>query len=519
MRNVIGACGLMAVLLGTFGCGAAPSQVQSLPNGAPSDPATPPAEPAGPAPEDLTRAAELYEELERQVALYRDGLDLLRDGEEVAGETVIADATRGLSLTYASCASTPGCDLTRIWAASERLLSEQSLVVKFQANELRDVSSSACLVEDLDSDPRGLDLTLDGPGVQPALGVPEVQRTVAMLRGTDLRDLITLNGPVKAALDDWLTWLRPELMTSYENYMFLRERIAPIYDEAGLPEALLFGMIATETHGKVHATSRAGARGILQFMRYTGQKYGLHVVDGFDERLDPVEATRANVGYLNDLFELLNNDLEKALASYNAGEGRLMRLNRRLGDISMWDRSFYYSLPRETRDYVPRIFAAAWLFLHPEEYNLEWPALGLDETQLVLQRETSLSELTVCLGHTGESRGGWFRTLRNLNPRIDPSDRLEPGYVIAVPGLLAQAYTTRCLGDDGLLQRAQELHAANYPDSGDMIQYTVRTGDTLGKIANRHRCISMRELADLNRVRPPRYVISVGQTLQIPDCM
>ena len=111
--------------------------------------------------------------------------------------------------------------------------------------------------------------------------------SVSLLRGTDLRDLITLNGPVNAAIDDWLTWMRPNLMQAYENYRYLRAEMAPVYAEAGLPEALLFAMIATESGGKVHAISRAGAAGPLQFMRYTGQRYGLIMDDGFDLRLDP----------------------------------------------------------------------------------------------------------------------------------------------------------------------------------------------------------------------------------------
>ena len=133
--------------------------------------------------------------------------------------------------------------------------------------------------------------------------LPELGDTVSLLRGNDLREMIRLNGPVKAALDDWLTWNRPMFMRSYEYYQYLRDKIAPIYEEAGLPEALLFAMIATETGGRVHSYSHAGAAGLLQFIRSTGRRYGLREVDGFDMRLDPEAATRANVAYLNDQFE------------------------------------------------------------------------------------------------------------------------------------------------------------------------------------------------------------------------
>ena len=69
-------------------------------------------------------------------------------------------------------------------------------------------------------------------------------------------------------------------------------------------------------------------------------------------------ATRANVAYLNERFEALNGNLAMALAAYNGGENRVMNLRRRYGD-NFWDSRVYYSLPRETREYVPRILAAA----------------------------------------------------------------------------------------------------------------------------------------------------------------
>ena len=75
----------------------------------------------------------------------------------------------------------------------------------------------------------------------------------------------------------------------------------------------------------------------------------------------------------------------------------------------------------------------------------------------------------------------------------------------------------RCL-DDALMARIFELHQANYPPEPPMIRYKVKRGDTLGRIASRHRCASQGEIAALNRLRAPRYTIRVGQTLKIPTC-
>jgi hypothetical protein len=178
---------------------------------------------------------------------------------------------------------------------------------------------------------------------------------------------------VRAALNDWLTWKRPELVDTFDNYRFLRAELAPIYREPALPEALLFAIMATESRAKAHAFSRAGAAGPMQFMRRTAMRYGLGSGDGFDLRLDPVASTRASASYLNDRLDDLEDDLEKALAAYNVGESRLRRLHIKLDGSSLWDPAMQQSLPAETRRYVPKVLAAAWLFLHPDELGVSWP--------------------------------------------------------------------------------------------------------------------------------------------------
>jgi membrane-bound lytic murein transglycosylase D len=466
----------------------------------------PPAEEIAP-PEPAAPEAgldELYRHVPAYAVLYNEGIELIVAGQEVLGEQKIADATNGLLSDAEECSRFTDCEMRVFLDAFDRLLTDQGIALKQQALRVEELQVS--IEEDVERE----------PGTSPfAAAIPELGRSASLLRGTDLTEIITLNGPVRAALDDWLTWMRPMLMDAYHNYQFLRRKMAPVYEEAGLPEALLFAMLATETGGKVHSYSRAGAAGPLQFMSRTGRRYGLKVVDGFDMRLDPEAATRANVGYLNDRFEELNNSLEMAVAAYNGGESRIRSLQRRHGS-NLWDNRIYYSLPRETREYVPRVLAAAWLFLHPDEYNLEFPALDSETTMLELQADIAINELSICLGQQGHP-DGWFRTLRNLNPKLKPGDRVKTGERIEIPTFLAPAYEEHCL-DGEFVARARELHEANYPAEGEMIRYTVRRGDTLGRIASRFRCASIGEIADINRIRAPRYVIQLGQTLKIPSC-
>ena len=94
---------------------------------------------------------------------------------------------------------------------------------------------------------------------------------------------------------------------------------------------------------------------------------------------------------------------------------------------------------------------------------------------------------------------------------------MEPGETLIVPVDLVPAYEERCL-DGELLAEMQLMHDANYPERPEMIPYTVRRGDTLGRIASKFPCVNVRELAAVNNIRPPRYLIRTGQRLRIPAC-
>jgi membrane-bound lytic murein transglycosylase D len=418
----------------------------------------------------------------------------------------LATASTRIRQGTTRCAELAGCDLDLFVGAYDYLLDEQSEALRSQGFRLAE--AEATLEEE---SPRE-------EGTAPFSGeMPEHERSANLLNGTDLSRLIELNGPVRAALDDWLTWMRPNLKTAWHNYQFLRPQMAPIYEQASLPEALLFGILAAESGGKVHAHSRAGAAGPLQFIRATGRRYGLTERDGFDLRYDPEAATRANVAYINQYLGAFNNSLEKVLAAYNGGEARMARIQRRYGETSFWDRRVYYQFPRETREYVPRVLAAAWLFLHPEKYGLELTPIDPSTVTLDPRSPIALDELAICLGESGDWSDGWFRTLRNLNPRLGPGDRVEPGDPIIVPAGLATAYEESCLEGE-LLAETRLMHDANYPERPEMIPYTVRSGDTLGRIAARFPCVNVRELAAVNNIRPPRYLIRAGQRLRIPAC-
>ncbi|MFM7786381.1 MAG: transglycosylase SLT domain-containing protein, partial [Gammaproteobacteria bacterium] len=399
------------------------------------------------------------------------------------------------------CVRTRGCEPQRVMAAYGNLLALRSSALAGAPAE------PFAVIEPLESDaPISRDM-------------PEVERSIGLLHGVQLDQVIRVNGPIKAALHDWLTWMRPNLVDAWENYQYLRYLMWPAYEKAGLPEALLFGILAKESGGKVHAVSNAGAAGPLQFMYHTGLRFGLGNDKGFDTRYDPAEAARANVEYLNERFRELNNNLEFALAAYNGGEGRMRRIHNRARNKPFWSAEVMAQLPRETQEYVPYVLAAAWLFLHPEDYGLEFPRIDGAPGSVQLSHPMTLAELTVCLGQAG-SRDGWFRTLRNLNPRVDPNARIAAGTAVALPGALVPVYEAQCI-DGRMAKLAAELQRARVPGSvayGGGRKYIVRAGDTLATIARKQGCSSPQALARANNIAPPRYLIRPAQELKLVGC-
>lgn len=471
----------------------------------------------------------LYDRMNQASKGYEDSIEQARRGDTPQAARTRKQSLDQLKDASARCSLTPGCDPQRFAAVFDRLL------------RLKD--GSFIEGEDADDTEQGAEV-----GAQPgdttgsvALGsLPQAQRSVTLLKGQKFSDLMVMNGPVKAALEMWLTQLRPNLMDAYVNYQMMRYKMWPAYQKADLPEALLFGIMAKESGGKVHAVSRSGASGPLQFMYATGLRFGLSSVNGFDERFDPTMAAQANAEYIDEQLAAFNNNLEMTLAAYNGGEGRMRRIAASSPGAGFYDPQVYGQMSAETRDYVPMVLAAAWLFLHPDSYHLKWPKIDGEPGQIVLKRPASLSELTICLGSAEGMPEGWFRTLRNLNPRLDPQMTQPVGTRLEVPRQLERSYATAC-ADGPWPILASDLHNAvkivapappaatsaalangaapassSRPSKTTSKSYTVRRGDTLVSIARKSDCADVEDIAKMNGLR--NHQLKVGQSLRVPVC-
>ncbi len=458
----------------------------------------------------------LFAQLDNDSQRFEAGLALARSGATDRAEVEIKAALDDLQAKAILCGTVAGCDQARFFSAYDRLLR-----LGVDAPAVDGDEDSEQIVEE--------DKTEAGESSPVIDSLPAMKRTITLLNGRELADILTINDAVNAGIEQWLTQYRPNLVTTYVNYEFMRYRMWPEYHKAGLPEALLFGMLAKESNGRVHAVSRAGASGPLQFMYSTGLRFGLSARDGFDQRFDPALSARANAAYINEQLEVFNGNLELVIAAYNGGEGRMRRLAARGGSTSFWDPKIYSILPDETRDYVPMVLAAAWLFLHPERYNLKFPQIDNRPGSIELTSPVTLTGLSVCFGSEGDLYDGWFRALRNLNPALDPQKMLPVGTRLEVPVLLQQAYAGQCAGGQWATL-ANDLNAATTavrPNRsvasapGNSVKtYTVRPGDNLAAIARKSGCggVQIREIARLNNIHAPHYRIKAGQKLRLPSC-
>ena len=149
------------------------------------------------------------------------------------------------------------------------------------------------------------------------------------------------------------------------------EMIARKAEEKGMPKDLVY-LAMIESGGNPTAKSPVKARGLWQFMSPTARQYGLKVAGGRDERIDPVKSTDAALEYLGDLHKRFGS-WYLAAAAYNTGQGRVARIMKQeTGRTKGTDADYYRiapRLPQETRDYVPKMIAAARIAKEPAKYG------------------------------------------------------------------------------------------------------------------------------------------------------
>jgi membrane-bound lytic murein transglycosylase D len=304
-------------------------------------------------------------------------------------------------------------------------------------------------------------------------------------------------GPARERFGAWL-----QRMPRYEP--MIRARLA----RQGLPGDLLY-LALIESGFSNSATSRARAVGMWQFMPSTGRQYGLRVDRWVDERRDPVKATDAAARHLNDLRTRFGS-LYLAAAAYNAGGGKVSRGLRKLGDAAyeeaddevISDSTFFLLydsryLRRETKDYVPKLIAAALIAKEPEKYGFTRPAAlpPFAYDSIIVPDATGLDVVARLAGTD-------VATLRELNPQF-----LR---LITPPGARAMIRLPVGTAVETLAKYA-ELPASRRVT---FKEHLVRSGETLGHIARKYG-VAVADIRSANHnIAPNR--LRLNMTLIIP---
>jgi len=270
--------------------------------------------------------------------------------------------------------------------------------------------------------------------------------------------------------------------------------IARVLGEEGVPQDLIY-LAQAESAFQPLALSRAGARGIWQFVPWRGNEYGLKRSWWVDERLDPEKATRAAAQHLRDLYGLFG-DWYLAIAAYNCGPGNVQKGVERTGYADFWELYKRNVLPRETRNYVPIILALTLIAKDAAHYGIAVepdPPVDFDVIKPGRAIDLRLVAETIDVD---------VATLRALNPSLlrmaTPED---PNFVLYLP--------------KGTSQRFSAEIADIPPDKWvSWRRHRVDSGDTLTSIARQYRVTSaaIADANDLDRGEP----LKPGEKLIIP---
>ncbi len=267
-----------------------------------------------------------------------------------------------------------------------------------------------------------------------------------------------------------------------------------IFREKNLPEDLVY-VAMIESGFNPYAVSWARAVGPWQFMPHTGKLYGLRIDWWVDERKDPVKATYAAAEHLKDLHNLFGS-WPLALASYNAGAGKVQRAVLRTRSEDFWDLKASRYIRRETKNYIPKFMAATIIAKNPEAYGFQLQAVEpFVYDEVVIAESTDLRLIARCAGTT-------FETVKELNPELKrwstPPD--VPRYILRIP--------------KGSRETFQTAYAALPADQKIRWErHQVVKGETLAGIAQTYNT-TPEAIRDVNGIKKNR--VAPGQQLLVP---
>jgi len=258
-----------------------------------------------------------------------------------------------------------------------------------------------------------------------------------------------------------------------------REMIERTFKEEGVPQDLIY-LAQAESGFHPYAVSRAGARGIWQFMGSRARAYDLHRDAWTDERQDPEKSTRAAARHLKDLYNQFG-DWYLAMAAYNSGPGTVQSAVKRTGYADFWELYRRNVLPRETRNYVPIIVAVTIMAKNPSQYGLDdvVPDHEMGYDTVKINYSVDLRLVAECVNATSEE-------LQDLNPSLLRMTTPKGRFDLHLPARTGEKY--------------QAAIASIPPDMRVWWRYhTVAAGETLMSLSRTYHT-PLKTIADANQL-------------------
>lgn len=267
-----------------------------------------------------------------------------------------------------------------------------------------------------------------------------------------------------------------------------------IFRDKNLPEDLVY-VAMIESGFNPYAVSWARAVGPWQFMPHTGKLYGLRIDWWVDERKDPIKSTSAAAEHLKDLHNLFGS-WPLALASYNAGAGKVQRALLRTQSEDFWDLKASRYIRRETKNYIPKYMAATIIAKDPEAYGFSLsPVEPYVYDEVIITESTDLRLIAECAGTT-------YETVKELNPElkrwVTPPDATR--YLLRLPAGTGEHFLAnyRTLPPERKIRWERHL---------------VKSGETLARIAKQYGT-TPETISEVNGLRRNR--ITPGKHLLVP---
>ena len=325
---------------------------------------------------------------------------------------------------------------------------------------------------------------------------------------------LALNSKVEYFLYYFQTSGKP----SFSRWLSRSSRYIPMMKEIlkreGMPEDLVY-VAMIESGFQMHARSWANAVGPWQFISDTGRRYSLRIDQWIDERKDPVKATTAAALYLKELYGMFKGDWYLAAAGYNAGENKILRAINMYNTSDFWELSRGSYLKRETKEYVPKLLAAAIIAKDPARYGFNDIAYltPIEYDTVAIPSRTNLDLAAKLSGTTYES-------IKELNPDLrhwcTPPN--YPGFQLKIPkGAKLQFETEFAKIPEDKRFTERVLYSRYQARKKDSLKSIARRFDTTPAILAELNSLSAKSrIAGKSLLVPVKQTVDFGQEGQAP---